>query len=84
MSFFKEDKDYIIFEAKLEEEFENLFPDENIIFISDDSLSEIRNVEFKLDKTSITFDNEANNIDFVVEGFVNDISQYSNNYALAS
>lgn len=83
--FFKENECYITLEAELEEEFESLFPNENILFISEDSLSEIINPDFILGYESITFDNEVFNTEFVVEGFSEDVDfQYNNNYALAS
>ncbi len=83
--FFKENKNYIALEAALEDEFESLFPNENIVFISEDSLSEIMNPDFKLGYESITFDNEGVNIDFIVEGFSENVDfQYFNNYALAA
>jgi hypothetical protein len=47
INFFK-NENYIILEAELEEKFENLFPDQSIIFISENSLSKIKNAEFKL------------------------------------
>lgn len=48
LSFFEENEEYLFFEAKIEDEFEALFPNENIVFISDGSLSEISNPFFKL------------------------------------
>jgi len=40
--------DYIEVEEKLSNEFEELFPNEEILFISDNSLTEIENVEFEI------------------------------------
>ena len=48
LDFFEENERYMTLEAKLEEEFESLFPRENIVFISEGSLSEIRSAEFEL------------------------------------
>ena len=41
--FFKENEQYINEEVKLETDFEQLYPSENIVFISESSLTEIRN-----------------------------------------
>jgi len=85
LEFFEKDERYVTLEAELEEEFETLFPNENIVFISEGSLSEIKSAEFELGGESITFDNEVINIDFVVDGFNENVDfQYSNNYALAA
>jgi len=85
LDFFEENERYMTLEAELEEEFESLFPSENIVFISEGSLSEIKSAEFELGGKSITFDNEVNNIEFVVDGFSESLDfQHSNNYALAA
>lgn len=85
LSFFEGNEEYISLEAKIEDEFEASFPNENIVFISEGSLSEINNPEFTLGYEVIKFDNEAFNIDFIVEGFSEIVDcQYSYNYALAA
>jgi len=85
LSFFEGNEEYISLEAKIEDEFEASFPNENIVFISEGSLSEINNPEFTLGYEVIKFDNEALNIDFIVEGFSEIVDcQYSYNYALAA
>ena len=85
LSFFEENEEYLFFEAKIEDEFEALFPNENIVFISDGSLSEINNPDFMLGYDVFKYDNEVLNIDFIVEGFSDVVDyQYSNNYALAA
>ncbi len=81
LSFFENNEEYVILEAEIEAEFETIFPDENIIFISEDSLSEIENPEFKLGY-DIKFCNEVFSIDLVVEGF-SDFVDY-NNFAIAA
>ena len=48
LSFFEGNEEYISLEAKIEDEFEASFPNENIVFISKGSLSEINNPEFTL------------------------------------
>jgi len=47
-SFFDKNEDYMKLEANIEDEFESLFPDESIIFISEGSLSEIKRSDFNL------------------------------------
>ncbi|OIP05777.1 MAG: hypothetical protein AUJ97_00150 [Bacteroidetes bacterium CG2_30_32_10] len=85
IGFFEGNEDYIILEAEIEDEFEASFPDENIVFISEGSLSEIVNPDFKLGYNSIKFDNEVFNFDFIIEGFSENVDfQYSNTYALAA
>ncbi|MBN2164638.1 MAG: hypothetical protein JW717_00005 [Marinilabiliaceae bacterium] len=85
LSFFEASEEYMTIEANIEDEFESIFPSENIVFISEGSLSEINNPEFILGYEVIKFDNEALNIDFIVEGFSEIVDyQYSNNYALAA
>ncbi len=85
-NFFEENEEYITIESKIEEDFENMFPNENILFISDGSLTEIINPEFRLGyDDTIKFNNDVLNIDYIVDGFNDGLDfQYSNNYALAS
>lgn len=76
---------YLEEEAKIEYEFEQLFPSENIIFISEGSLTVIRKVDLELGYDKISFDNNALIIDFEVIGY----SEYPEiigitNYALAA
>ena len=47
----------MVIESKIEEEFESKFLNENILFISEESLSEIKNPEFQLGYNEIIFDN---------------------------
>jgi hypothetical protein len=84
-SFFDENEDYMTLEANIEDEFEASFPHENIVFISEGSLSEINCPDFKLGYEVFRYDNEVLNIDFIVEGYSEIVDyQYSNNYALAA
>ena len=85
LSFFEENESYMTLETELEDEFETLFPNENIVFISEESLSEIKRPHFQLGFEPITFDNEVSNIDFIIDGFSDVVDfQFSNNYALAA
>jgi len=58
LSFFEKNEEYMIIESEIEEEFESLFLNENILFISEGSLSEIINPEFQLGYNEFKFDNE--------------------------
>lgn len=85
LSFFDCNEDYMRSEAKIEDEFEALFPQENIVFISEGSLTEIRNIDLVLGYDTIKFNNEGSCIDFVVDGFNDNVKfQEFNNYALAA
>ncbi|MCP4336251.1 MAG: hypothetical protein GY679_00150 [Mycoplasma sp.] len=56
LTFFENDEAYIIEEAAFEDEFEQLFPDENIVFISENSLTQINKSEFDLGYNHFVFD----------------------------
>ena len=51
LNFFNENKSYCNEEEIIENEFECLFPEETIVFISDGFLSEIKNADLKLGYT---------------------------------
>lgn len=85
LSFFEGNEEYISLEANIEDEFEASFPNENIVFISEGSLSEINNPDLKLGYDVIKYNNEVLNIDFIVDGFSEIVDcQHSYNYALAA
>ncbi|MBN2745407.1 MAG: hypothetical protein JXR34_01660 [Bacteroidales bacterium] len=85
LSFFQQDKEYMIFEETIEQNFEASFPSENILFISEDSLTEIINPCYKLGYDSILFYNEGEMTELVVEGYPAGVEvPLSNNYALAA
>lgn len=76
LDFYDNDEKYLIEEAAIEKEFENSFPQESIVFISEDSLTEIKDAEFELGYCeSIVFNNSSLNIEFEVNGFSNIIEQ---------
>ncbi len=85
LSIFENDKAYMLAEEKLENDFENLFPDEDIVFISEDSLTEIKNPELLLGYEEVIFNNTVTVPEFMVEGFTEEIdfSDFTN-YALAA
>lgn len=73
LAFFKENEKYILLEDELEEEFETLYPNENIVFISEDSLTEIRTPNFELGfNNDIVFDLD------LMPGCVTDIFAHKN------
>ncbi|SMO77669.1 hypothetical protein SAMN06265379_107109 [Saccharicrinis carchari] len=85
LSFFEDNEEYMNVEAGIEEEFESSFPNENILFVSEDSLTEIKSPILEWGYELIKFDNEVFNLEFVVEGFSECVEfQDSNNYALAA
>lgn len=86
LSFFETNKEYIDAEIEFEEEFEMQFPEENIIFISENSLSEINNPIFELGyEVYDFFTNETVKFEVTIKGFEDNINyNNSNNYSLAA
>ena len=85
LKIFEENNSYIKEEARLEDEFERLFPTENIIFISEDSLTEIKNAEFELGYDKIKFKYDSFYIEFEVEGYNEPVATPGKyDYALAA
>ncbi len=84
LSIFNNNEEYMRAEEALENKFENLYPKENIVFISDGFLTEIRDTDLTLGYETITFDNEGGSTEFIVEDFINGIEFHENNYALAA
>ena len=82
---FEENEAYMQEEAKLEAEFEQLYPTEEIIFISEGSLTEIITAELELGYDKIRFKNETSDIEFVIEGYNNIVEPRNNHdYSLAA
>lgn len=82
---FEENELYMQEEANLEAEFEQLYPTENIVFISKGSLTEIQNVEFEFGYDKICFISDTFDIDFELIGYNEIIEAGENNfYALAA
>lgn len=59
LNLFDTNPGYIEDEINLEEEFENNFPNENIVFISEDSLTEIRMPDWVSGSNNFSFENEC-------------------------
>ena len=86
-SLFEKNETYLKEEAKIEDEFENLYPTENIIFITKGSLTEIKKVDLTFGYDKITFDNDYLPYEFIVsEGYSETMVAPcgENNYALAA
>ena len=77
---FEEDKDYMQAEFNFENEFEELFPNENIVFISEDSLTEIKESEFELGYDTNSLEDYTSFFEFDFE----EIIDTQDNYALAA
>lgn len=86
-SLFEKNETYLEEEAKIEDEFEDLYPTENIVFITKGSLTEIKKVDLTFGYDKITFDNDYLPYEFIVsEGYSETTVAPcgENNYALAA
>lgn len=85
LSFFEKNEDYLIEEANIENKFEELFPLENIVFISKGSLTEIKNSDLEFGYDRITFSYGNIKFEFEVVGYSDIVEQQEcENYALAA
>jgi hypothetical protein len=85
LSFFQSNADYMEFEARFEEEFERLFKNENIVFVSQDSLTEIKQAHFELGQEEIILDIGISNAEVEVSGYSESVPVLEcNYYALAA
>ncbi|NLU38558.1 MAG: hypothetical protein GXX78_06670 [Bacteroidales bacterium] len=83
VSFFEENEEYLDLESDFEYKFEQMFPEEEILFISEGSLTEIRNAEFQIGGINVNFKNETFYFFSSFEGIDNKIDN-SFNFALAA
>lgn len=86
-SFFEGNEEYMSYEYNMEDEFENTFPDENILFISDDSLTEINEPIFLAGYDALKFENPVIEDDeYIVEHdyYIVESAGKNTNYALAA
>lgn len=77
LSVFKNNDNYIMAEINLEESFEEQFPNEDLVFISEDSLTTINNAEFAFGNNLMSFDvslMESNIITGSFDETYNDVS----------
>jgi len=85
LSFFEGNGSYLEEETKIEDEFELLFPSENIVFVSEGSLTVIKRADLELGYDKISFDNNTLIIDFEVTGYSGYLEIIGiTNYALAA
>lgn len=84
-SLFEENKDYLVEETNIEDEFELLFPTENIVFISEGSLTEIKNADIELGYDKILFDYCDYISELEVDGYSEEVETMGcETYALAA
>ena len=86
-SFFEKNALYLIEEGLIEDEFERLFTNENIVFITEGSLTEIKSANYTFGYNKVTFQWEQPSIEYVVtEGYTETVVVPSeeDNYALAA
>lgn len=85
LDIFEEDELYLDEEIKLEAEFEKLYPSESIVFISEGSLTEIRNPEFEIGYSNFEFDIDIPTTSFSVDAYSVVVDNTGcQNYALAA
>lgn len=86
VTFFDSNEEYIKQELQIEEDFENRFPEEDILFISKGSLSEIQRPNYTWGYEDFEFDlnNVSNDSNFEFEGFSDKIIDNHENLALAA
>ena len=85
LSFFDKNVEYLLDETNIERLFEELYPSENIVFISEGSLIEIRKADLELGYKKLVFDNDKLIPEYEVLEYTNllELGGYCN-YALAA
>lgn len=84
LDFYESNTEYLLEEELIEKEFGALFPDENILFVSEGSLTELARVDFEAGFKEVFFDNNASSTFFEVFDFSNEVETSEINYALAA
>ena len=84
LDLYESNTEYLLEEELIEKEFGALFPDENILFVSEGSLSELERVDFELGYKEVLFDNDASSTFFEVFDYTNEVETSEINYALAA
>ncbi|SFD92400.1 hypothetical protein [Thermophagus xiamenensis] len=80
LNLYENNEDYLLEETRIEDEFEELFPTENIIFISENSLTEIKSPEFELGYSDFIFESETSCIEFEFLGVSEEVDPISVDY----
>jgi hypothetical protein len=85
LNFYENNESYMEEEARIEDEFEELFPTENIVFISEESLTEIKKPDFELGYDDLIFEYENPSMEFEFFGFSEEVEPVDvDNLALAA
>jgi hypothetical protein len=85
LNFYEKNESYMEEEDRIEDEFEELFPTENIIFISEESLTEINKPDYELGYDDLIFEYENLSIKFEFFGFSEEVEPVDvDNLALAA
>lgn len=86
VTFFETKLEFIVDEVELEKEFEQAYPIENIVFVSENSLTEIRRVDLELGYDGKIYIYSDSLPEFEVVGYsdVIETTMLQNNYALAA
>ena len=84
---YESNEDYLMAEDAFEEEFNSLYPSEEIIFISENSLTEVKNPEYEITYSKMNFDLGFEEPALITSGYNStyvEITENKNNYALAA
>jgi len=86
VTFFETKLEFIVDEVELEKEFEQAYPLENIVFVSENSLTEIRRVDLELGYDGKIYIYSDSLPEFEVVGYsdVIETTMLQNTYALAA
>ncbi len=86
VTFFETKLEFIVDEVELEKEFEQAYPIENIVFVSENSLTEIRRVDLELGYDGKIYIYSDSLPEFEVVGYsdVIETTMTQNTYALAA
>jgi len=85
LDLYESNTEYLLEEELIEKEFDALFPDENILFVSEGSLTELARVDFELGYKELLFDNDASSMEFEWTGFTEEVESVDvDNLALAA
>ncbi|MCE5346702.1 MAG: hypothetical protein LLG13_10505 [Bacteroidales bacterium] len=81
---FSSNQDYIKYEADFSYEFDNLFSPETILFISENSLTEIKNPDFVFNTNQFSLDFQIPQPAIYMTGLVETNFEFKIEYALAA
>ena len=84
LELFRNNTEYIDAEIKLEQDFSSIFPMEEILFVSEDSLTQIKSPTLKLGNRFFNYNLSFINPVFLANSFDNKRGLNENNYSLAA